>query len=136
MVMSMCFCLACSASFHLLMVKSPAWNSILSRLDYGGISIAILGGNIPIIYYSFACQPHYQQRYIWVGCETALCLFCFVTSLLKQFDSPAFRPVRGIMFIFAGLSTVGIFLAILINPSPYNMNTNWLWYAIGGYVFI
>ena len=49
------FCLGCSALFHLVYVKSPKFQSIFSRLDYGGISMLILGSVIPIIYYSFAC---------------------------------------------------------------------------------
>lgn len=36
----------------------------------------------------------------------------------------------------AGLSSIAIFCAILIIPNPYKMSTQWLWYGIGGYVFI
>jgi adiponectin receptor len=65
-----------------------------------------------------------------------LCLGCFTTSLLKKFDSPKWRPVRGGMFMFAGLSAIATFLAILVNPSPYKMQWNAAWYALGGYIFI
>jgi predicted membrane channel-forming protein YqfA (hemolysin III family) len=43
MIVTIVFCLGCSAVFHLLNVKSPEWNSVLARLDYGGISFTIFG---------------------------------------------------------------------------------------------
>ena len=55
MIVTIVICLGCSASFHLLNVKSPEWNSWLARLDYGGIAFTIFGCNLPIIYYGFAC---------------------------------------------------------------------------------
>ena len=136
MVIGFSFCLFCSASFHLLMVKSPEWSAILSRLDYGGISMAILGGNIPIIYYSFACEPMYNHRTLWVTIMSILCSGCFITSMLKKFDHPFYRPVRGFMFIFAGLSAIAVFVAILAKPSPYKMQIEWVWSAVAGYAFV
>ena len=56
-IASACFCLGCSAVFHLYYVQSPSLSDILSRLDYGGISVLIFGSALPIIYYSFACEP-------------------------------------------------------------------------------
>jgi predicted membrane channel-forming protein YqfA (hemolysin III family) len=55
---------------------------------------------------------------------------------MKKFDSPKFRPVRGGMFIFAGLAAVGVFCTILINPSPYKMWVPIVFYSVGGYIFI
>lgn len=39
-----------------------------------------------------------------------LCLACFVATLMPKFDEPKFRPVRGIMFVILGVSTVIIFV--------------------------
>jgi hypothetical protein len=50
------FCMGCSALFHLMYVRSRKTESILSRLDYGGISVLIYGSTIPIIYYCFPCE--------------------------------------------------------------------------------
>jgi predicted membrane channel-forming protein YqfA (hemolysin III family) len=54
---SAAFCLGCSAAFHLFYVKSPIFLNVLARLDYGGISVLIFGSALPIMYYSFACDP-------------------------------------------------------------------------------
>jgi hypothetical protein len=80
------FCLGCSAIFHLYYVKSPFFSDVLSRLDYGGISVLIFGSSFPIIYYSFACQPENLQRWIWVGLIAALAIGCFISTLIKKFD--------------------------------------------------
>jgi predicted membrane channel-forming protein YqfA (hemolysin III family) len=65
-----------------------------------------------------------------------LCFGCFVTTLIKSFDQPKYRPVRGIMFCAAGLSSIGIFINIAVNKNSYKIDTNVLWYAIGGYIYI
>ena len=54
-IFSACFCMGCSAIFHLLGAKNQNFQSTLSRLDYGGISILIFGSSFPIVYYSMAC---------------------------------------------------------------------------------
>lgn len=136
MILTLCMCLGSSAAFHLLNVKSPNWNSFLARLDYGGISFAIFGCNLPIIFYSFACTPELVQRYIWVAVMGVLTGSCFVTSLMEKFDSPKFRPIRGFMFIAAGLSGIAVFLAVLLIPNDYKMDYSATVYAIGGYIFI
>jgi len=46
------------------------------------------------------------------------------------------RPIRGIMFMAAGLSAVAIFLAIDLIPNDYKLERTVLWYGIGGYVYI
>lgn len=59
MILSACFCLGCSSAFHLLNVKSRRFHNVLSRLDYGGISILIFGSVMPVVYYSFGCQDKF-----------------------------------------------------------------------------
>lgn len=130
------FCLGCSAAFHLLHVKSVTVFSILSRLDYGGISVLILGSVLPTIFYGFACQPEITARWIWTSIMIAGCIGCFVASLLPKFDSPKFRPVRGIMFILMGCSPIGIFIAILAFSNEWKMPVSVTWFAIGGYIYI
>jgi adiponectin receptor len=50
------FCMGCSAVFHLMYVRSENTQKMLSRLDYGGISVLIFGTTIPVIIYAFPCQ--------------------------------------------------------------------------------
>lgn len=136
MILSACFCLGCSTAFHLLNVKSPMWNNVLSRLDYGGISVLIFGSVFPVIYYSFACESELNNRWFWCIVMGLMCTGCFVTTLIKSFDQPKYRPIRGIMFMAAGLSTIAVFCAVIFNQNPFKMDVKMIWYAVGGYVYI
>jgi len=49
-------CLSCSSTFHLYAAHSPAAGEILSRLDYGGISILIAGSCYPPYFYMYYCN--------------------------------------------------------------------------------
>lgn len=55
-ILSACFCMGCSAIYHLMCVKNPTCQQTLSRLDYGGISVLIFGSAFPVLYYGFACE--------------------------------------------------------------------------------
>jgi adiponectin receptor len=136
--MSACFCLGCSAAFHLLNVKSLSFHTFLSRLDYGGISFLIFGSCVPIITYSFACQPAYVERWVWIGIMATLALICFVASLVPSFDTPKWRPVRGIMFMAAGISASAIIISVVgfKRPSVLPIGANIAFYAVGGYSYL
>jgi len=47
--------MGCSALYHLMYPKSAGYQSNLSRLDYGGISILIFGSAFAVLYYAMAC---------------------------------------------------------------------------------
>lgn len=130
------FCLGCSATFHLYAVKSQKINNILSRLDYGGISILIFGSAVPPIIYGFACDGSFVARYTLLGCQLALCAACFIVTLIKKFDSPKYRPVRGFMFIGAGLATIAIFITNNVGDMDFKVKVPSLWYGVGGAVYI
>ena len=135
-ILSAFMCLGFSAMFHLCYVKSPKFLDVLSRMDYGGISLLIFGSAFPITYYSFASKPAFVQRYLYIGLAGLLCSACFATSLIKKFDSGAWRPVRGIMFMLAGLSFIGVLIQIRVPASPDKLPTSALWYGLGGAVYI
>ena len=42
-IFSAAFCLGCSSVYHLFMIHSEPIHELLSRLDYGGISILVMG---------------------------------------------------------------------------------------------
>lgn len=50
------FCLGCSTIYHLFMPLSPKVNAILSRFDYGAITILIAGSCFPPYYYFYYCE--------------------------------------------------------------------------------
>ena len=55
-VFSACFCMGCSALYHLMYVKDRYVSETLARLDYGGIAILVFGSAFPILYYGMACD--------------------------------------------------------------------------------
>ena len=66
----------------------------------------------------------------------SLCLGCVITSLIEKFGTPKWRPFRAAVFLFAGISTIGVFLAIGLKPSPYKLNIKMDWFSIAGSSFI
>ena len=102
--MSAVFCLGASAWYHLFQIHSKKVNSILSRLDYGGISFLIMGSSYPPIFYVFTCEQVYHIRNSFLALITTTSCLCFVVTMLPLMNAPKFRPFRGIMFIILGLS--------------------------------
>lgn len=77
---------------------------MLARLDYGGISILIMGSCYPIIFYIFACQPIFYIRNIFLAIITLTSSGVFVVTMLPSMSQPKYRALRGFMFIALGLS--------------------------------
>jgi len=67
-----------------------------------------------------------------------LSLTCFVASLVPSFDTPKWRPVRGGMFMVAGLSAAGFLISLVAfkRPSKIPLGTNLALYGIGGYSYL
>lgn len=122
--------------YHLMNAKSERWNKVLSRVDYGGIAFAIFGGNLPIIYYGLACESEHLTRYVCLGVYGALCLGCFITTLIDKFETPVFRPIRALLFLGDGLSTIVTFLVVLLNQNENKMTFAMTYYVIGAITFI
>ena len=98
------FCLGCSFIFHLCFIRSEIILRTLSRLDYGGISVLILGSSYPPIMYMFACEEIKVARNVFMVIITVNSCLCFIASMHPLFDTAKFRPVRGYMYIILGLS--------------------------------
>jgi adiponectin receptor len=63
-------------------------------------------------------------------------ILCFVTTLIKQFDKPKFRPIRALMFVLAGLSIIVTFIVIRVWPNENKVETDLYFYALGGAIYI
>lgn len=79
------FCMGCSAFYHLFYVKNEFCKKILSRLDYSGIIILIMGSSIPPHYYPFACQNTHKERNIFMVLICSASLTCFFAILTPVF---------------------------------------------------
>ena len=130
-----CFCMGCSALFHLVHSKSSATSSVFARLDYGGISILIYGSTFPICFYGFACENVKAMSYVFLGIMGVACLACFIVTLAPRFDQPKYRKWRGIMFIILGLSTALLFVMQSFYETEVVGTNVWLW-MLGGYIYI
>lgn len=110
---SACFCLGCSAVYHLFFVYSESACSWLAKLDYAGISILILGSTMPLINYYYACGPALFFRYAFMTLEIVSCGLAFVVTLLPAFDKPQNRKWRGILFTVLGFSSAAPLLFLV-----------------------
>lgn len=64
----------------------------LSRLDYSGIALLIMGSFVPWLYYSFYCNP--QPCYIYLIIICVLGIAAIVVSQWDLFATPQYRGVR------------------------------------------
>jgi adiponectin receptor len=101
---SACFCLGSSAAFHLFQIHSKFLNEFLSRLDYGGICLLIMGSSYPPIFYPFACEEVYGARNFFLALITFTCSAAFIACMLPAMAKPEWRGVRGSLFILLGIS--------------------------------
>mmetsp|Transcript_10934 Transcript_10934/g.14750 ORF Transcript_10934/g.14750 Transcript_10934/m.14750 type:complete len:226 (-) Transcript_10934:76-753(-) len=134
-IFSACFCMGCSALFHLLYVKNQRYQTNLSRLDYGGISILIFGSTFPVCYYAMACPQIDVAKNIILWSLAAVCLACFIVTLIPEFDKPKYQKVRAIMYIVLGLSAGGVFVVFQAMEPYITEHKSWI-YALGGYIYI
>ena len=102
--LSAVFCLGSSAFFHLFYIKNEHWYETLARLDYGGISILIMGSSYPPIFYGFACKEVFLERNIFLALITTTSTACFVATMNPAFNKPHLRGARSLMYIILGLS--------------------------------
>ena len=98
------FCLGTSAYYHLTSILSEKWYDRMSRLDYGGIAILIMGSSYPPNWYLFSCREVVPYRVFFLGLITISSIICFFVTLLDFFAKPKYRAVRGILFVVLGLS--------------------------------
>ena len=101
MITSAILCLSFSTIFHALGNISQKYYTILSRFDYGGISLLITGSCFPPYYFFF----YYSNiiKYFYLIFISIYGISTFFYSLTNDFNSPKRRTLRGILFIIFGL---------------------------------
>ena len=92
-----------SASFHSIGTINERYHDILSRFDYGGISLLISGSCYPPYYYFFYYSKTF--KYIYLSEITVFGIGIFLYSLTDDFNKPQKRTLRGIIFLIFGLCT-------------------------------
>ena len=96
-------CLSFSATYHLFGLMNAKYANILSRFDYGGISLLISGSCYPPYYYFFYYAIFFRNFYIIF--ITSFGIGTFLYSLTDDFNKPKRRSLRGILYLIFGLCT-------------------------------
>lgn len=133
-------CLGFSALFHLFFIYGDKTYDMLSRLDYGGISILIMGSSYPPIFYCFSCPKVFWIRDLFLALITLTSTSSFIATLHPIMNTPKLRTCRAYIFIFLGISAGLPFFFLMGAPdsiikytNPSQTATPW---AVGGLVYI
>jgi channel protein (hemolysin III family) len=136
-LISAILCLTFSAIYHLIGCVSKTYHEVLSRFDYGGISLLVTGSCFPPYYYFFYCEPKFSIFYLIFISTFGITTFCL--SLTKSFNSPKMREFRGKLFLIFGLSA-GIpivHLSIVGDKlTGYNSDLRLLFWYLGGVTYV
>ena len=136
-LISAILCLTFSATYHLIGCVSKTYHRILSRFDYGGISLLVAGSCFPPYYYFFYCEKKFCIFYLIFISIFGITTFCL--SLTNNFNSPKMRGFRGKLFLIFGI-TAGIpviHLRIVGNKlNGYDPDLRFLNWYLGGITYI
>ncbi|KAH9975846.1 hemolysin-III related-domain-containing protein [Lactifluus volemus] len=100
-LLSVIFCLSCSAIFHTSQSHSKQVTARCNAFDYSGIIVHILGAWYPTFYYGFYCESHYIIGYSLLLTFSALA--SAYTVLNPEYKKPAYRRARTTVFTALGL---------------------------------
>lgn len=93
-------CLSLSATYHTLSCHSKSVNKVFHKLDYVGISLLIVGSYIPWTYYGFYCHNIPRKVYLSIIC--VLCITTIIVTMAERFATPAYRPIRALLYVCLG----------------------------------
>ena len=65
---------------------------LISRLDYCGIALLVVGSFVPWLYYSFYCSL--RTHLVYLVSVVILGTACIIVSLWEKFAKPEYRGVR------------------------------------------
>ena len=100
MLTALC-CLGCSTSCHWFWCKHKKLCTVLTCLDYWGITLLIMGTSYPFISYRYACGYLIVWRYIFVIILTICTMLCMWVTM-----NPTFLKIGPKVALFSGF---GIF---------------------------
>lgn len=136
-LVSAILCLTFSTIYHLIGCVSKTYHKILSRFDYGGISLLVTGSCFPPYYYFFYCEPKFSIIYLVFISIFGLTTFCL--SLTNNFNSPKMRGFRGKLFLVFGLCAgIPVFHIKLFGHklNGYNSELRFLYWYLGGITYV
>jgi len=93
-------CLGLSSLFHTVCCHSEHVSKLFCKLDYVGISLLTVGSFVPWIYYGFYCQ--FLPKVVYLTTISVLGLAAIIVTMMDQFSTTAYRPVRALLFVCLG----------------------------------
>ena len=90
-------CFLFSSCFHSFRKINEKYRDILSRFDYGGISLLISGSCFPPYYYFFYYSNIFKYAYLTL--TTIFGIGTFLFSLTDDFNKPKKRTLKGRIFL-------------------------------------
>lgn len=102
-------CFALSTAFHTLMAHSEAVYLLNMKLDFQGVLVLMWGATVPLVYYSFPCDPKLRAGY-W-GLISALAVACSAVTFLPRFSGPHLGPYRAVLFGAFGVGSFALPIA-------------------------
>ena len=133
-------CMGLSATFHLMWITNRTVQDWLSRFDYAGICILIMGSSYPPIFYAFSCGPILLSRNIFLAIISTTSTLSLIVMVAPSMQENKYRTFRALLFIFLGLSAGIPFIYMNLTQNdevphylPSKDGTPWL---VGGLVYI
>ncbi|KAL1852020.1 hypothetical protein Daus18300_012375 [Diaporthe australafricana] len=102
-------CFVLSTIFHTFMSHSQAAYLFNMKLDFQGVLVLMWGATVPLVYYSFPCDPRLQVAYL--GLITALAGACSTVTFLPRFSGPHLGPYRAALFGAFGVGSFALPIA-------------------------
>ena len=94
-------CLLLSVLYHGLFTASAAWDALLNKLDYIGISALIFTSNVPPMYYAFS-QRHPATGLGYIGFSLLVNAVAGVMGTVPFFRASAWRHLGALAYIVCG----------------------------------
>lgn len=102
-------CFALSTAFHTLMAHSEAVYLLNMKLDFQGVLVLMWAATVPLVYYSFPCEPSLRAAY-W-GLISVLAAACSAVTFLPRFSAPHLGPYRAVLFGAFGVGSFALPIA-------------------------
>eukprot|EP00831_Metopus_contortus_P063280 TRINITY_DN5571_c0_g1_i4.p1 TRINITY_DN5571_c0_g1~~TRINITY_DN5571_c0_g1_i4.p1 ORF type:complete len:436 (-),score=31.65 TRINITY_DN5571_c0_g1_i4:61-1329(-) len=126
-------CMMCSSSFHLLYMMNRFFHTIMSRVDYSGISFLIAGSTFPPLIYGYACTT--VTKIVYIILIDTFCLLAFLMTICPNIVNPRFRALRGFVYIAVGLlAGAPGFQLLFVNDSTVVMRI--FYWLLGGILYV
>lgn len=91
------------------MAHSEAVYLLNMKLDFQGVLVLMWAATVPLVYYTFPCEPTLRAAY-W-GLISVLAAACSAVTFLPRFSAPHLGPYRAVLFGAFGVGSFALPIA-------------------------